>query len=343
MGIRIPTSTTSNPSGNFHNGAETKFLPNPSSDPELIYRAGLDADERHSTTFLESPEFMNPTDLTKVKDYAVYDKNISASEKAEVETAVGASFAASFVPSDLANADRLILSEWDASEASSITEVTGVSEMADLIGSLDFVQATEADQPILSNGGTPDALITYDAGNDFLSQAVNSGNFQNLTYFEYWCIVDLDTTLTRQLAFEINGGSANDRIFMHTDTVNRLNIGNKDNSSTLNSGQTSNLGTGKRIVGYIFTGSEFKVFVNGVGQALTIAGSNNGKFVGDLVNKTSIDVASIGAKLSATPSFAPNKEQHGIAIGGTSTAAATTLGEQGKIVNYINIKNNLGL
>jgi hypothetical protein len=61
--VRIPQGiigTNTNPSGKYHNGAETFINTNPFADPELIYRSGIEADhEMHPSEAFSVPEFFN--------------------------------------------------------------------------------------------------------------------------------------------------------------------------------------------------------------------------------------------------------------------------------------------
>lgn len=88
--VKDPTSTTSNPSGKWHNGAETKVNTNYLPDPELTYRGGIPLDNLiHPNDTFTSPEFMNDLDADQAKDYVVYDKNISAEQETQIQNAIG--------------------------------------------------------------------------------------------------------------------------------------------------------------------------------------------------------------------------------------------------------------
>lgn len=246
-------------------------------------------------------------------------------------------------PHKLANANRSVLSWWDASLPLTIS--TGVVNEPDQRAGLDFAQSTASMQPILS-GSKASSIITYDGSNDNLKQPVTTGDFQNLTYFEYWCVVFLDSVnVIIPLSFADEGGSANNRIHYGGTSANALTFTNNDNSATtvvLTS--TNTFSNGNHVAGYIGDGSSFTLFVDDTSEALT--GTNNGKGApGNLTNKTLIDIVSVGAILhgGSGPSHSPNIEKFGLAIGGTSSAAATTSAERTSIFKYMNNKFALGL
>lgn len=86
----IQQGNLTNQSGDWHNNAETKWLPNAGDEAELISRAGLSSsDERHSSDTINRPEFINANDEVRVKDYLVYDSNISADQGDKVDISLG--------------------------------------------------------------------------------------------------------------------------------------------------------------------------------------------------------------------------------------------------------------
>ena len=94
MGTKIPkgaiAGAVSNPAGDWHNGAETKWQPNPFNAPELIYRAGIDNTEtRHNSDTFIRPEFIDKNNIDKTKNYVVYDKNITTEQGDKVDAAIG--------------------------------------------------------------------------------------------------------------------------------------------------------------------------------------------------------------------------------------------------------------
>lgn len=341
MAIKIPKGAiiglVSNPSGKWHNGAETKWLPNPLDDPELIYRADLDSTHiHHSSDGIPIPEFMNNKDLAKSKDYVVYDKNITSSQADLVDAAIKYAWNAS----ELANADRNLLSEWNV-QSDLNTIVIGISNLKDLQGTNDFEQAITTKQPLLSGMGKT-SLATFDGVDDFLSQPVTSANFRNLTYFEYWTMVD-NYADNQPLMFSDSTSGNNYLRFRIVSNIVHI-ISNDFGSFSRVDSDSTLTASGKYIIGFICTGSEYKIIINGVETSLTIiAGSNTGKMIGSYINPSKVDVVSVSSGQGSVKVYYANKERYGLAIGGTSTAAATTAAEQIEIFNYINKRFSLGL
>lgn len=250
-----------------------------------------------------------------------------------------------FNPSNLASDARTLLSWWDA--RTGITEETGVSNMADQgSGGWDFVQATGSDQPTFS-GSNETALITYDGVSEFLEQPVTASNFQDLTRFEWWGVIHPITDKTiRSFTFN-DAGDSNVNLVASTvvtggmfGVVTRDNSGSGDNitADTLLNDNDFN------IVGCVFTGSEYKIYINGVLSELTVnTGGNNGKFIGDIAAKATIDTFYISRFNGLSSVFAENKEKFQLCFGGTTDAALSTAAERTNIFNYINQAFNLGL
>lgn len=83
------TLTEDRPSGKYHNGAETLWMPNPLNDPELIYRAELDDTiTRHNSDTFVRDEYINKNDLAKSINYVVYDE-LTAEQGDEVDEKLG--------------------------------------------------------------------------------------------------------------------------------------------------------------------------------------------------------------------------------------------------------------
>jgi hypothetical protein len=251
-----------------------------------------------------------------------------------------------FSPSDLATADRTLLSWWDARDTSRITEVTGVSEIQS--GSddgNDFVQATPSAQPLLSGSGSS-SVITYDGINDHIKQPVTAGNFQDLTRFEWWSCVYVDSVVTKRVfAFEDEGGSTSNRASGTTlPTTNQFRMLSANNALTSYITTDNGFANGYHVVGYVYDGLAGKIYINNIDEPVTDNGkTNSGVFVGGLTNKTLVDILSIGAKLSTTANYGDNKQKYDLCFGGTTDAALSTAAERTNIFNYINSAVNLGL
>lgn len=173
-----------NPSGKYHNGAETKWMPNPLNDPELIYRAGLDDTvTRHNTDGIAVEEFMNNQDLIRSKDYVVYPKQITAEQADIVDLAIKHVW----TPSLLLNADRG-LSSWDA-QFKTITHNDLIDTISAYIDSLNFS---------ITNNYTSD----YSSGIDGMTSQNGSGSGQENIGGESDCF-----------KYTLSGGSSNSHRF----------------------------------------------------------------------------------------------------------------------------------
>lgn len=250
---------------------------------------------------------------------------------------------AGFSPSDLESADRPMLAWWDSSLP--LTEVTGVSNEPDQgVNGLDIAQGTGAAQPILSGSGAS-SVITYDGSDDFLSRAVTSGDWQDLTYHEYWAAVNVDQASFKNI-FMCNddGSSKNDRYVLNVTASGVAQIQINDNSSTNNGIKTSSaVSVGWHIIGFISDGTNHSMIIDNSLATITVIVSNDGQFVGGLTNKANIDVLSIGSQRLASPGYSANLEKFGLSLGGSSTDAATSTAERTEIFNYINTRFQLGL
>jgi hypothetical protein len=210
----------------------------------------------------------------------------------------------------------------------------------------DFTQLTDADRPTLTNGGTRDALLSFDGVSEFMSQPVNAGNFQNLTRFEWWGVVYVDqANALRYIYFNDNGAAtANDRVAIFADSSGKLSIITNDDGVANQVKTDSAISIGYHIAGFIFTGSEWKIYVDGVLAAISVvAGANLGFFVGSLTNKTLVDSVSVASDRLSSPFYSPNKEKGSIMFGGTTDAALSDAAERTNIFNYLNQRHNLGL
>ena len=206
-----------------------------------------------------------------------------------------------------------------------------------------FTQPTTTTQPILSGSGKT-SVVEYDGIQQFMSQPVTPANFQDLTYFEWWGVIDFDFTNKGIFVFQESGVILNNGFQIFIDNTNDVLVFNNNNaSSSQGARSTVALSSGEHIIGIVANGTTYKIFVDNIEVSLTAIGANNGKFLGDLINKTSIDLLTIAARIYASNTYYPNKEKYGLAIGGLSTAAATTAAERINIQNNINKKYNLGL
>lgn len=447
--------TASNPSGKWHNGAETYVNTNPLADPEMIYRSNIEADHemRPDESFVVS-EFMNNQDLDKAKDYAVYDKNITAEQIREVDEAIKYAWTPEeltdkvvwleknaygepvntwndrsgswsevglrgttagwqstvnsgvslegyddwyecipntgnsrhgcaalnvysgiqrvgydfdfYIPSG-GQIDRLGLcvvyngiqrvetvstkdevvhvSFRDTEVAASgdpdifITAIDtngdqiyigdGVSKFYirntiqhEFIGN-DFYQTSGSAKPTLNADGK---TLEFDGVADYLQCPVDSSNWQDLTYYEHWGVYYADGS-NKYIAFNDEGGA--NRVRLYLNTSNQPNIFVVDGSSFQY--RADAVTAGYHLIGFIFTGSEFKIYVDNIDQTLTpIAGTNNGKFIGDLVNKNSFDVAGIGIDNIASSIYATNKERFQLGLSSPTTEAQRT-----ELFNYV--------
>lgn len=254
------------------------------------------------------------------------------------------SAASGWSPSRLQNSDRTLITELDASISANVTTFGGqVSTWADNINSNNFVQAGGASATPLSDGTN---LITFDGVGEFLEIAITTGNYQNLTYFELWAVIDVDQVNTIQiLLFSKDGGNKDDRVVFTIAGDGQLQAISNNNSASVDHVRSNNVLTvGKHVIGIIADGSNYSFYADNVLVALNVvAGSNTGKMVGGLTNKTLINICTIASQQTATPNYKPNKEQYQLHIGGLSTAAATTVIEKTEIFNYMNTGFSLGL
>jgi len=205
---------------------------------------------------------------------------------------------------------------------------------------LDIYQKTTSALPSLAAD-----VVTFDGVGDFLKLVVDATNFQNLTTFEYWCIVDVDhVNEITPISFNKNAGNINDRVKFNVDATGKANIISNDNSGINDNVQSSVLSVGKHIIGFICDGVNYSMVIdnvlNTVGSGLTlVSGSNTGNFVGSLVNKALVNIATVGSEQIAAPIYYPNKEQYSLIIKNVKT----TTNERDKIFNYINNRFSLGL
>lgn len=246
-----------------------------------------------------------------------------------------------WAPERLANSDRSMLSWWDASKP--LTIATGVSNMPDRgVNGLDFVQATAAAQPAFTGAGST-SLITYDGVEEFLEQPVTTGDFQNLTRFSWFAAGFFDSTATRRpWDFGDDGGAGTNRWGILLTSSNEVSIAVVDNSTVHSSTTDTSISDGWHIVGVVATGSTFEIYVDNVLRSTTDV-SNNGMFLGDMTNKTLIDILAVGSFRWSPTGFEPNLEKFQLCFGGTVNAALSTAAERTEIFNYINNKFQLGL
>lgn len=201
----------------------------------------------------------------------------------------------------------------------------------------DFTQYLASAQPLLSGTGKT-SLVEFDGIQQYLSQPVTPANFQDLTYFEWWGVIEANSTSQVMAMFNANG-SNNDYLDMQILATNVIRIIQQNVATNVLT--VPSVVDGKYIVAFIATGTEFKIIINGVEQVIT--GTNNGKFIGDYTNKVNVDTLSIAAELLASSNYYATKKRYGLAIGGLSTAAATTTAERTNIFNMINKRFDLGL
>ncbi len=246
-----------------------------------------------------------------------------------------------WTPEELKNANRDVVNWWNARE-SNVLNGSDLSHYIDQSGDGNhFAQTTPSAQPAFT-GSDETSLITHDGVGEFLSQPVNSGNYQNLTYFEYWTVIDNDGTLQRTASFG-DDSVITDYIELAILAAGEVRLIGFDNSVNNSVQTTSAISSGKHVGGFIFDGTLWKIIIDKVDTALSINfGTNTGNFIGSFTNKINFDLANIGKRVGGA-NYGNNKERFSLAIGGTSTAAATTTAEQTEIFDYINAQFNLGL
>lgn len=179
--------------------------------------------------------------------------------------------------------------------------------------------------------------ITFDGVDEFLERVVDSSNYQDLTYFELWGAFYADGVSNKHLLmFNDNGGSSDNRVDFYMAFGNTPECLNNNNSATMNRVQPASgaISTGWHVLGFIADGSAYRIYVDGVEQALTVInGVNNGIMVGDLNNKTLVDVASIGCELRSGGVYTNNRERYQLHL-----KQQTTEAERARITNYIKAK-----
>lgn len=250
-----------------------------------------------------------------------------------------------FTLEDLKNVNRDVVN-WREASAPNVLNGTDLSHYIDQSGDGNhFTQATPSAQPAFT-GSDETSLITFDGVAEFLEQPVNSGNFQNLTRFEWWGVVSVDQVNSQRIFhFNKEGVSLNDGCFGFLNADGKLQIQTNDDSASADRIKTdSALSVGNHICGFIWTGSNFKLVVDNVEPAQSVdAGSDTGTFIGGLVNKTNVDILTIGVLIITSSFYSPNKERFSLCFGGTTDAALSTAQEKTNIFNYINDVFNLGL
>lgn len=215
------------------------------------------------------------------------------------------------------------------------------SVIVNKINGNNFQQPTASAQPTLSGSGKT-SLITYNGVDNFMSQPVTSDNFQDLTYFEYWCAVDFDIAAVNCLSFQDQGLNQNRIAFFTGDS--KFKVYMDAGADGARGYQTGDTYSGKHIVGVLIGNNDWKLSIdNQIVSFSSFSGTGTPKFIGDFTDKALIDVLSIGVSLLAASTYTANQERYGLAIGGISTAAATTAAEQTNIFNMINKKADLGL
>ena len=193
----------------------------------------------------------------------------------------------------------------------------------------------EYSKPPAFTGSNESSVLIHNGIDEFHKLVVDSTNYQDLTYGEYWAPVYVDqSNLMRLLQFCDNGGSTNNRIELTIASDGKLFVYMENNAVVSHIRTQAIFSVGWHVIGVRLTGSAYSINVDGLWRSLdNVTGNTVGLMVGGLTNKTLIDIVSIASNQVAAPNYTPTRFKAGI-----FKSAATSPSYQARLRQYWKVR-----